>query len=248
MRAFYGIVARELQRLHRQRGRILSGLARPLIWLFIVGSGVGAIAAGVEPAAYRRFMLPGVTGMVILFSAMFGALSMAHDREFGVIRLLLIAPVRRVTIVLGKVVSSALVAFLQAAVLLLLLPVLDLQPGVVRLTSLVGAMALTAVALSALGMLLASRVASLENFSGVVNFVVFPMFFLSGALYPVESLPEVLRGLTVVNPLTYGVDLMKHALFPAAGRFGAELPLATDIAVLVGTFAACLGQIGRAHV
>jgi ABC-2 type transport system permease protein len=237
MLPFYGIVVRELQRLGRQRGRILSGLARPLLWLFIVGSGVGAVASG-DPAAYRRFMLPGIVGMVILFSAMFGALSTAHDREFGVIRLMLIAPVRRSTIVLAKIVSSALVALLQSGILLLLLPLLGLRPPLWRVAALIGAMAACALAISALGMLLASRIDSIENFSGVINFVVFPMFFLSGALYPLEALPAVLRPLVVLNPLTYGVDLMKHALFGAGapGRFGPELHVGADLAALAATF------------
>lgn len=242
MRAFYGIIVRELQRLGRQRGRVLSGLARPLLWLFIVGSGVGAVAAGYDPAAYRRFMLPGVLGMVILFSTMFGALSTAHDREFGVIRLMLIAPVRRSTIVLAKVVSSALVALLQSGILLVLLPVLELEPGAVRLAVLVAAMAGCALALSSLAMLLASRIDSIENFSGVINFAVFPMFFLSGALYPARLLPDALRPLVALNPLTYGVDLLKHALFEpgVAGRFGPEFQVATDLLVLAATFGVSL--------
>lgn len=242
MKPFYGIVVRELQRLRRQRGRILSGLARPLLWLFIVGSGVGAIAAGEDPSGYRRFMLPGVVGMVILFSAMFAALSTAHDREFGVIRLLLIAPVRRSTVVLAKIASSCLVSLLQAGVLLLLLPVVGLSPDPAGFGFLLAGMTLTALALSSVGMLLASRVESIENFSGVVNFVVFPMFFLSGALYPARALPEILHALARVNPLTYGVDLMKHALLgpePATG-FGPELPVAVDVLALAVTFAVCL--------
>jgi ABC-2 type transport system permease protein len=241
MRAFYGIVAREIQRLRGQRSRVLSGLVRPLLWLFIVGSGVGAVASS-DPAAYRRLMLPGVLGMVILFSAMFGALSTAHDREFGVIRLMLIAPVRRSTIVLAKVVSASLVALLQSAILLVLLPVLGLAPEPWRLLALIGAMAACALGLSSLGMLLASRVDSIENFSGVVNFAVFPMFFLSGALYPARVLPDVLRPLVAVNPLTYGVDLMKHALFGSsvAGRFGPEFHVATDLLALAATFGVSL--------
>lgn len=243
MRAFYGIILREFQRLRRQRSRVLSGLARPLLWLFIVGSGVGTVAAGADPAAYRRFMMPGVIGMVILFSSMFGALSTAHDREFGVIRLLLIAPIRRSTVVLAKVTSSALVALLQSGVLLLLLPFLGLEPGPARLVSLVGAMSLTALAHSALGMLLASRIDSIENFSGVVNFVVFPMFFLSGALYPARALPDVLRPLVRINPLSYGVDLMKHALMGGGGaprRLAAEFPVELDLAVLAATLTLAL--------
>jgi ABC-2 type transport system permease protein len=243
-------VLREVQRLRRQKVRMLSGLARPLLWLFLLGSGVGAIAAGVDPAAYRRFLLPGILGMVLLFGAMFGALSTVHDRELGVIRMLLIAPVRRSTLVLAKVVSSCAAALAQAGTLLLLVPVLGLSPGPGRLLLLIGAMALTGLAVSALGMLLATRVDSLENFSGIVNFVLLPMFFLSGALYPVQALPEILRGVASLNPLTYGVDLMKHALFPSGpagaaaldNRFGPELSVLVDVIVLAATFAAALAM------
>lgn len=253
MRPFWGIVLRELQRLRQQKARILSGLARPLLWLFLLGSGVGAIAAGTDAAAYRRFLLPGILGMVLLFGAMFGALSTVHDREAGVIRMLLIAPVRRTTLVLAKIASSCAVALLQAGILLVLLPVLGISPEPARLVLLVGAMTLTGLALSALGMLLAARVDSLENFSGLVNFVLLPMLFLSGALYPVRALPEALRVASALNPLTYGVDLMKHAAFtgralPGSGgsggaldpRFRPELDPALDVAVLAATFAAAL--------
>ncbi len=229
----------------------MAGLARPLLWLFVVGSGFGAISAAGDPAAYRRFLLPGVLGMVILFSAMFGALSTVHDREFGGIRLLLIAPLRRSTIVLAKIASSTLVALAQSALLLPLLPVLGLRPGPGRIAILLAAMILTALALSALGMLLAARIESIESFSGVVNFVVLPMFFLSGALYPTHGLPQVLRALAAVNPLTYGVDLMKHALFGGASAgvlggvravagvpagFAPELSPVLDVAALTAAF------------
>jgi ABC-2 type transport system permease protein len=250
VRPFWGIVLRELQRLRHQKARILSGLARPLLWLFLLGSGVGAIAAGADAAAYRRFLLPGILGMVLLFGAMFGALSTVHDREFGVIRLLLIAPVRRTTLVLAKIASSCSVALVQAGVLLTLLPVLGISPEPARLALLLGAMALTGLAISALGMLLATRVDSLENFSGIVNFVLLPMLFLSGALYPVRALPGALRIGAALNPLTYGVDLMKHAAFSgpsfarAGGgldpRFRPELHPALDAAVLAATFGAAL--------
>lgn len=204
---------------------------------------MGTIAAGADAESYRRFMLPGVLGMVILFSAMLAALTTALDREFGAIRLLLIAPVRRTTLVLGKIAGSTVVALVQAGILLLLLPVLAIDPEPQRLVLLVGAMTLTAAALSALGMVLASTIRSLETFSGIMNFVNFPMLFLSGALYPVRVLPSPLQAASQVNPLTYGIDLMKHALFgrDLGARYSAELPVAADVAVLVATFVLALG-------
>ncbi|MFN2433690.1 MAG: ABC transporter permease [Gemmatimonadota bacterium] len=241
MTAFYGIVARELQRLLRRRSRLFMSLVRPMIWLFVVGSVVGAIAAGADPESYRRFILPGVLGLVLLFSAIFAAMSTATDRELGAIRLLLIAPVSRTMLVLAKIAGTALVALAQASLLLLLLPLVAPDTPPVRVVFALFAMLLTALTLASVGMMLASGVQSLEGFSGVANFISFPMLFLSGALYPSRLLPPVLQPLTAVNPLTYGIDLMKHALLgEEAGRFQAEIPIAIDLLVLGFIFVVCV--------
>lgn len=240
MTAFYGIVVRELQRLLRRRVRLFAAFLRPMIWLFVVGSGVGAIVASSDPDAYRRFMLPGVLGMVLLFGAILAAMSTATDRELGAIRLLLIAPVSRTLLVLAKIAGTTMVALAQGCVLLLLLPLLAPQTEAVEVVLLVLAMTVTAATLAAVGMALASSVQSVESFGGAANFVAFPMLFLSGALYPSRVLPAVLQPLTIVNPLTYGIDLMKHALLArGAGRFGPELPVVVDVGALLLVFALC---------
>lgn len=233
LRAVGAIVLREFRRFVRQRGRLLSTVARPLLWLFVVGSGFSGIVATTADLSYRDYLLPGVIGMVILFSAMLAALSTVYDRELGIARMMLVAPVRRVTVVVAKVVSSAVLAAGQGLALFVLVPVLGLGGEGAGLGTAAAGVVGTSFTLAAIGMLLASRIGSLENFAVVMNFVVFPMFFLSGALYPVARLPEVLQVVARANPLTYGVDLLKHGFFgPGRGAFGGEITPWVDLAVL----------------
>ncbi|MDP9348474.1 MAG: ABC transporter permease [Gemmatimonadota bacterium] len=234
--AILAVVEREFKRFLRQRGRLLSTFARPLLWLAVIGSGFAALVPEQEGLSYHQYLLPGIFGMVLLFSSMLSALSTVHDREFGPVRMMLVAPLPRGSIVAAKVLSSTLLAVAQGVLLLPLLPLLGLRPGPAALAAFLGALLLTAVALSSLGMLLASRIRSLENFAGVMNLVIFPMFFLSGALYPVFLLPGYLKPLVYLNPLTYGVDLLKHPLLsPAAlSGFRGEFSPALDVSVLLG--------------
>jgi ABC-2 type transport system permease protein len=235
-RAVYGIVVRELVRFLRQRGRVASSVARPFVWLLFAGAGFGAVFSGAGAIDYRRYMAPGLLGMVVTFGALFAALSTVMDRDAGVLRMMLVAPIRRGTVALGKALAATLLGTAQAVVVgAILLPVVRLWPGLVGLLGALAAIVLSSLALGALGLVLAACMRSLENFAGVMNFVVFPMLFLSGALYPVRRLGPGLAVLAYLNPLAYGVDLLKHALLGAwAGvGYGGELPLALDIAALV---------------
>lgn len=232
-RALQVIIWREFKRFWRQRGRLLSTVARPMAWLFLIGSGFSGIVAVNSPYTYRQFMMPGVLGLVILFSAMLTALSTVYDREFGIMRMMLIAPLRRVTLVGAKVISSAVLSIVQAVALLVLLPVLGIHPSTGGIVVALVGITLTSFSIAAVGMWVASLVESLENFAVVMNFVVFPMFFLSGGLYPVRQLPEVLQWAVWFNPLTYGIDMLKHGLL-GEGSFAGEIPLGVDTAVLVG--------------
>jgi ABC-2 type transport system permease protein len=236
MRAVYGIVVRELVRFLRQRGRATSSIARPFVWLFFAGAGFGAVFSGAGAIDYRRYMAPGLLGMVVTFGSLFAALSTVMDRDAGVLRMVLVAPIRRGTVALGKTLAATLLGTAQAVVVgAILLPVVRLWPGPAALLGALGGVVLASLALGALGLVLAAGMRSLENFAGVMNFVVFPMLFLSGALYPVHRLGPGLAPLVYVNPLAYGVDLLKHALLGpwTAVGYGGELPLALDISALV---------------
>jgi len=232
--AIVAVVVREFLRFLRQRGRLLSTFARPLLWLVVIGSGFERVVPTEGTVSYKQFLLPGIYGMVILFSTMLSALATVHDREFGPIRMLLVAPLPRPVAVVAKTLSSALLGVFQAVLLLPLIWILGLHPPARSLLELLGALVLCALALSSLGMLIASRMRSIENFAGVMNFLMFPMFFLSSALYPASSLPGFLQPLVRADPLTYGIDLMRHpllhGLYPA--NLGSDYTVRFDILVL----------------
>jgi len=234
-RAVAAVVIRELLRFVRQRGRLLSTFARPLLWLIVIGSGFERVVPSEGTVSYKQFLLPGIYGMVLLFSTMLSALATVHDREFGPIRMLLIAPLPRPVAVIAKTVSSTLLGVLQALLLLPLIWILGLRPSATALVEFIGALVISALALSSLGMVLASRLRSIENFAGVMNFLMFPMFFLSSALYPASSLPGFLQPFVRADPLTYGIDLMRHpllqGLYPA--NLGADYTARFDTWVLL---------------
>ena len=211
-RVIRAIIGRELLRLFRQRGRFLSAMVRPLIWLFVIGAGVGATMGELGDPGYQRFLLPGVLGMVLLFGAMLVALSVVYDKEFGVMRLLMIAPASHYWIVLAKIASAVVVSLLQVIVFAALLVPFGFFDAGVSPGLLAVALVATAIVCASLGMLVAVHSSTLENFSVVMNFVIFPVFFTSGALYPVAHLPQALQLVAMINPFTYGVDLLKHAL------------------------------------
>lgn len=236
MRAVYGIVAREFLRFLRQRGRVLASLGRPFVWLLFAGAGFAAVFAGRSEIDYRVYMTPGLLGMVVMFGSLLAALSTVTDRDAGVLRMVLVAPIRRGTIALGKTLGATVLGTVQAlAVAALLLPLVRLRPTLGGIGLAFVAVVLSGLAMGALGLVLAATIRSIENFAGVMNFVVFPMLFLSGALYPVRHLGTVLRAVAFANPLAYSVDLLKHALLGAWSGvgFGGEMPVSLDCAALV---------------
>ena len=226
MSAIYGIVARDLSRAMRQKGRLIGGIARPFMWLLLVGTGFNAIARIGNGISYQEFVYPGIVVMAALFGAMLMAISTVYDREFGVLRLMLASPAGVPAVLTGRAVAAAIVGLLQGAVVLALAP-LVLTVSVRSMTAALGALALASIVSSMLGLLVAARLRSVENFAGVINVVLFPLLFVSGALYPTDAMPPALRLLAQINPVTYQVDLMRHA-------FGqrAEFPVATDALVL----------------
>lgn len=240
------IVGRELTRMLRQRGRLVSAMVRPLIWLLVIGSGFQALLQDVAPGGYKQFLIPGLLCMVLLFGAMLASLSLVYDKESGVMRMLVIAPFPRHWIILARTLSAAIVGIVQALLLLVVLAplgylLLPTQPALF-----VAGLVLTALACASMGMLIAVYSRTLDNFAVIMNFVIFPAFFLSGALYPVQQLPAILKLVALVNPFSYGVDLLKHAMLAGIDLpFGPDFPVLVNLGVLVGfvllsTLWACL--------
>jgi len=241
---------REMKRFLRAKSRIVGALAMPLFFLAFLGMGFNRMAVpGLEGGVdYVRFLVPGILGMSLLFSSTFGGLSVLWDKEFGFLKEIMVAPVSRVSIVLGRIAGGVTTALIQS----LLILVIALFMGF-RISSLPGLllavafMILISVTFLGLGLAFASKMKDMQGFSIVMNFVIFPLFFLSGALYPLENLPVWLRALGYADPLTYGVDGLRGALIGVSSRFvGIDLGLMLAFAVLMIAWGAYLFEKSEA--
>lgn len=216
------IIIRELLRFLHQRERFLAALVRPLVWLFIFGAGFrAALGLSIIPPyetyiRYETYIVPGLCAMIVLFNAMQSSLSMVYDREMGSMRLLLTAPVPRWWILLAKLLASAFVSVLQCVVFLAIAWVFDIRMQWGGYFAVLPALFLVGLLLGAMGLFLSALIRRLQNFAGVMNFVIFPMFFLSTALYPLwqmqENAPHI-ASVVVWNPFTYAVELIRFALY-----------------------------------
>jgi len=233
LNAIYVVVAREFIKFIRERGRLVSTLARPLLWLFLVGGGLSKLISPDMGMPYMQFIFPGIIGMTILFSSIFSSISIIWDKEFGFMKEMLAAPVSRFSIVIGKALSGTVVSTMQAAVILLLFPIIGLKLGIVQIVMILCISIILSFCLSALGILIATFYENLESFSVIMNFIVMPMFFLSGAMYPVKLLPKAIGFFTKINPLTYGIDALKYMIFPEKKLLTHDFPLSLDIAVII---------------
>lgn len=232
--AIYVIVAREFKKFVRERSRLVSAIARPLVWLFLVGAGMSRLVPPVDGVSYMQFIFPGILGMTILFSAMFSSISIIWDKEFGFMKEILVAPVSRISIVVGKALSGMIISTIQAVIVLALFPLLGLKLGAADIIGAVIICMLVSFSVSAFGIVIATFYESYESFSAIMNFIIMPMFFLSGAMYPVKLLPEALRFAAKLNPLTYGVDALKHVISPLAhGPMSPDFSIVTDLAVII---------------
>lgn len=232
--AIYVIVAREFKKFMREKSRLISTLIRPLIWLFFVGAGMSRLISpqpGIITVSYLQFIFPGILGMTILFSSIFSSISIIWDKEFGFMKEILVAPVSRLSIVIGKALSGTVVSMIQAAIILILFPILGLKLSIMEIMGTLTVCLLLSFCISAMGIVIATFYESFESFSVIMNFVVMPMFFLSGAMYPIKVLPFILKIATKINPLTYGIDGLKHTILGELYDF----PLIIDITVLLGT-------------
>jgi ABC-2 type transport system permease protein len=225
-RAVRMVWKREIVRYFRNRVRIMTSLAQPVLFLFVLGTGLSPIIrTGGAHVDFRTFMFPGVIAMTILFTAIFSAVSIVWDREFGFLREMLVAPVRRGALVVGKVAGGATVAALQGVIMLALAGLVHVPYSPSLLLVMVAEMLLTATVLTSVGVMIASRMSQVESFQVVMQVVVLPMFFLSGAVFPLSRLPRWLMVLTKIDPLSYAVDPLRRAVFahtslPAAVRRG----------------------------
>jgi ABC-2 type transport system permease protein len=205
------IVVRDVSRAVRQKSRLLGGLARPFMWLLLVGTGYNTIVYVEGARSYHAFVFPGIIVMAALFGGMLTAISTVYDREFGMLRLMLASPAGVPAVLAGRAIAAAAVGMLQGGVVLLFFP-LVVSVTATQLAAATAALALGATASGVLGLLVAAPLRSVENFAGIINVVLFPLLFLSGALYPTAGMPSALRVVARLNPISYAVDLMRTAL------------------------------------
>jgi ABC-2 type transport system permease protein len=232
--AVYVIVAREFKKFVRERSRLVSTIARPLVWLFLVGGGMSRLVPTGRGVSYMQFIFPGILGMTILFSSIFSSISIIWDKEFGFMKEILVAPISRFSVVIGKAMSGTLLSTIQSVIILAFFPFLGLRIGPLEIIGIIFVCAVLAFALSSFGIVLASFYESYESFSVIMNFIVMPMFFLSGAMYPVKVMPPVLQYFTKVNPLTFGIDALKHLIFPLEkGPMSPDFPFVIDLLVII---------------
>jgi ABC-2 type transport system permease protein len=233
------IVARDLSRSFRQKSRIVGGLARPFMWLLLVGTGYNAIARVEGAASYQAFVFPGLVAMSALFGGMLTGIATVYDREFGMLRLMLASPAGVPALLLGRAVAATIIGSFQGLVVLAFAPLL-IPATIAQMALACGAVVLTAAVSGVIGLLVAAPLRSIENFAGIINVVLFPMLFLSGALYPTLAMPAALRVPALMNPVTYAVDLTRGALGQPM-EFGVAISLAVlAVSTIVAFTAAAL--------
>ena len=221
-RCLAGIVRREGLRFLNQRGRFIAALVRPLVWLLIFATGfhfvlgVSIIPPYTTYVPYETYIAPGLIGMIQLFQGMQSSLSMVYDREMGSMRTLLVSPLPRWFLLVAKLLAGVIVSVLQAYVFLAIAYFWEIEPPPIGYLTVIPALVLTGLMLGALGMLISSVIKQLENFAGVMNFVIFPMFFASSALYPLWRVQEgspTLYYVCAANPFTHATELIRFALY-----------------------------------
>jgi ABC-2 type transport system permease protein len=257
LRAVSMVWRRELIRFRSDRLRAITALIQPVLFLFILGTGLSRLASHGLPAGvdFRTFIYPGVLAMSVLFTAIFSAASIVWDREFGFLREMLVAPVRRWAIVVGKCLGGATVATFQGIIFLALAGVAHVPYSPTLLLVLVGELLLLSFTLTAFGVMMAARIKQIQAFMALTQMTVMPLFFLSGALYPLNGLPGWLTVLTRIDPLTYVVSPMRDAVFshlsvsplaaaalsPGITWFGWVVPVGLSLTIVAVMGAAMLG-------
>lgn len=233
MSAIYILWLRELKRYVRSRAQIAASLGQPLLYLLALGFGLGPVFQKAGNGSYFQFVAPGVVSMTILFSSVFSGIAMLWDRQFGFLKETLVAPVPRIQIMIGRTVGGATVAVIQGLLVFVVAIIAGFRPHhwLAFFPALLFMM-LIAIVFAALGTALGSIVQDMQGFQLIMNFMVLPIFFLSGALFPLENLPKALVIITRIDPLTYGVDAMRGALISNI-QFGFSVD--TIVLCLIGT-------------
>jgi ABC-2 type transport system permease protein len=207
------VCQRELIKWTKDRGRLVAGLVQPLLWLFVMGVGLSHVVSTPGGFHYQTFLFPGIVSISVLFTAIFSGVSLVWDREFGFLREMLVAPVNRGAIILGKCLGGAITATVQGIIMLALAGFVHVPYSVPLFAEMIGMIFLISFSVTAFGLMLAVRVKQIQTVMPLVQLFITPMMFLSGAMYPLGDLPLWLQFLTRINPLTYAIQPMRSAVF-----------------------------------
>ncbi len=236
MRTIYILWLRQLKRYVRKKSRIVGALGQPILFLFALGFGLSPIFQKAGGIDYIQFLAPGVIAMTVLFTAIFTGVEIIWDKQFGFLKETLVAPVSRFEIMLGKTLGGATVATIQGVLVFLITFLAGFRPADITLLPLAFLfLVLISILFSALGTVIAARLDDMQGFPLIINFVVQPLFFLSGALFPIDNLPKALDIITKLNPLSYGVEGLRYALSGAS-----FIPPAQSLLVLSGVIVVIL--------
>jgi ABC-2 type transport system permease protein len=230
MKTIYILWLRQLKRYYRSKSRIIGSLGQPILFLVALGFGFGPIYAKAGGGNYIQFLTPGIIAMSTLFTATFMGIELIWDKEFGFLKETLVAPVSRIKIMLGRTLGGATVAALQGLIVFLLSLIIGFRPvNWLMLPLALVFLVLIAIIFTALGTALASKMEDMHGFQLIVNFLIMPLFFLSGAIFPLNGMPAGIKIIVTINPLTYGVNGLRATLTSAAGGLG----MLSDLAILL---------------
>ena len=209
IKTIYMVWMRDIIRYFRQRSQLYGSLVRPMLWLFFLGMGLRPSFQSVAGFNYTQYIYPGIIAMALIFTSIQSGISIIWDREFGFLKEILVAPVPRTAIALGKAFAGSTLSVIQGTVILIFAPLIKVPILWYEILILIPTMFLISFALAGIGIIIASRMTSFEGFGTFMNFLIMPMFFLSGAMFPLKNLPVWLKAIVLINPLSYGVDLLR---------------------------------------
>jgi ABC-2 type transport system permease protein len=233
----YALWLREVKVFFREKSRLVASTFTPLLWLFVIGTGFGS-STTVHSVDYQKFIFPGIICMSVVFSSVFFGSYIIWDRKFDFLKSVMVAPVSRSTIFTGKTFGGMTNSLIQAAIILLVGLIIGVQFSPISLVGTIAIILLLSFALTSLGLTLGSLMTSLEGFQMIVSFVVFPLFFLSGALFPIDNLPQWLSILTTIDPVTYAVDALRNIILGTGSHV-----LGLDVIILI-SYTCVLGALG----
>ena len=241
LRGAFTIWYRDILRYQRDRARLIASLGQPLLFLVLFGGGFSAAISGLGQGQvnYTQFLFPGILAMTVLFTGVFSAVSIVWDREFGFLKEVMVAPVERTAVAAGKVAGGSSIAILQGVIILVLAPLLGIRMSLFQVIQIIGILLLLALMMTSLGLLIAARQRTMEGFHMLMNFVLLPMFFLSGAFFPLRGVPLWMEVLASLDPVTYGVDPLRQVVLQGvmtetALQQVALRPIAVNVAMMAG--------------